>query len=90
MSLVELQNIGPKSERMLAKVGIVTTVQLRKLGAVAAFLLVREAGLKPSLNFLWALHGALTATKWNRLTEETKRRLLDSLNTAERCAAEGP
>lgn len=90
MSLVELQNIGPKSERMLAQVGIVTTVQLRRLGAVAAFLLVREAGLKPSLNLLWALHGALTGTRWNQLTEKTRQQLLDSLNTAQRSATERP
>lgn len=54
------RNLGPRSREMLAKAGIVSEAQLRTLGAVAAYVAVKRAGGKPSLNLLWALEGALT------------------------------
>lgn len=55
----DLRNLGPRSESLLASVGIVTVQQLRERGAVEAYLALRRAGLARSLNALWAMAGAL-------------------------------
>ncbi len=63
---------------MLAKVDIHQESDLRRIGAVQAFELVREDGLNPSLILLDAMEGALTGQKWNELSIE-KRLELDTL-----------
>jgi DNA transformation protein len=55
----DLRNLGPRSESMLARVGIHSVEALREAGALAAFLRLRRAGVTKSLNALWALVGAL-------------------------------
>jgi DNA transformation protein len=75
-SIADLPNLGPASARMLAEAGITSVSQLRKLGAAAAFLMVQQAGLRPSRNLLWAMEGALTGRHWLKLTESDRERLL--------------
>ena len=70
-----MKNLGPKSAEMLSEVGINSEADLKSIGAVDAFLKVREAGLKPSLNLLYAMEGALTGIKWNELTVEKRAKL---------------
>ncbi len=87
----ELQNLGPKCERDLAAVGIKTAADLRQLGVKEAFTRVvigrlrrNESIASLSLNYLYALHGALHETDWRALSEETKREyrvFLDELRT---------
>lgn len=48
--LASCRNLGPKSVEMLKKAGISSPSQLAELGAVQAFLCVKKAGCKPSLN----------------------------------------
>lgn len=55
----DLRNLGPRSESMLARVGIESVEALRATGALQAFLRLRRAGVTKSLNALWALVGAL-------------------------------
>lgn len=55
----DLRNLGPGAEQRLAAIGIDTVAALRERGAVGAFLALKAAGQSPTLNFLWALHGAL-------------------------------
>ena len=55
----DLRNLGVKSERALAEIGIYTAEELRRQGAVRAFAELKRAGQAPSLNLLWALAGAL-------------------------------
>ena len=45
-----LQNLGPKSQAMLAAVGIVSLEQLRQLGSVRAYRLVKANSFNASLN----------------------------------------
>jgi DNA transformation protein and related proteins len=52
MSGVKLRNIGPKSAAWLRQVGLRTPEDLVAVGAVGAFVKVRRAGFKPSLNLL--------------------------------------
>jgi len=65
MGITEMPLLGPASETMLAAAGITSEEQLRKLGAVEAFQLVRCSGLRPSRNLLYALHGALNNLSWH-------------------------
>jgi DNA transformation protein len=74
--LRDLKNLGPASEKMLKAVDIHTPEDLATIGAVEAFLRVRESELHPSLNLLYALEGALTDVHWNALPDEVRARLL--------------
>ena len=77
-----MPNLGPVSAQWLAAVGIHTLEDLRKVGVVNAYNLVRAQGYNATLNLLWALQGALTNTPWNALPEsikdELKRRIKES------------
>jgi DNA transformation protein len=55
----DLRNLGVKSERLLAEIGIYTADELRRHGAVRVFAELKRTGQAPSLNLLWALAGAL-------------------------------
>ncbi len=55
----DLRNLGPRSEQLLALVGIRSADGLRRRGAVAAYLALRRIGATRSLNMLWAMAGAL-------------------------------
>ncbi|MCE1190767.1 MAG: TfoX/Sxy family protein [Acidovorax sp.] len=78
--LRSLPNLGPASERMLHAAGIRTPGDLRALGAVPAFLAVRRAGRKPSLNLLWALEGALSGRDWKAVAQHERTALLMQLD----------
>ena len=73
--IANLRNLGPASAEMLEHAGILSTRQLQQLGAVHAFLAVKQSGQRPSLNLLWALEGALKDCHWNAISPVDKRRL---------------
>jgi DNA transformation protein len=61
---------------MLAAAGIRTVAELRAVGAVAAYRRVRFARSgQASLVLLYALEGALTGVRWDRLPTATRERL---------------
>lgn len=74
--LADLPNLGPKSQQMLQAVGIRTVAQLRKLGAVAAYVRVKNSSPTTSLNLLWALEGALTGLSWQEVSRAHRTSLL--------------
>jgi len=59
LRICDLRNLGPQAERMLAGVGIRSVEDLRRVGALEAYLAVRRSAQTRSLNLLWALVGAL-------------------------------
>ncbi|MEW8627339.1 MAG: TfoX/Sxy family DNA transformation protein [Candidatus Thiodiazotropha sp.] len=78
--LSRLKGLGPKSEKSLNEVGIKTKRQLEEIGPVAAFnRLVQSASEKPSLNFLYAMVGALEERHWSEVAKSEKARLLMEL-----------
>ncbi|MDR2013391.1 MAG: TfoX/Sxy family protein [Rhodanobacter sp.] len=79
----KIRNIGPKSAAWLRQVGIRTREDLACLGAVEAYLKVKRAGFRPSLNLLYALEGALTGRHWADLPEAHKSSLLLAADAAE-------
>jgi len=82
MSTTQLRNIGPKSAAWLRQVGLRSAEDLVAAGAVQAFLKVRRAGFKPSLNLLYALEGALQDCHWHDVPEPRRQQLLAELETA--------
>lgn len=91
MSADKLRNIGPKSAAWLRQVGMRTRADLIELGAVGAFMKVRRAGFKPSLNLLYSLEGALRDCHWQDISEERRQQLIHDFEaaTAELPAARG-
>ena len=89
----DLRNLGVKSERMLAAIGIYTADELRRQGAARAFAELKRAGQAPSLNMLWALAGALDpwpeGTHWREVARgEARLSLLLAIDDLE-AAAQG-
>lgn len=83
MKIREMKNLGPVTERVLAKAGIETAGQLREQGAVRAYLAVKQAGNYPGLNLLWALEGALTDRPWQEVANKDRLELLTALESME-------
>jgi len=78
--LSELKGLGPKSEKCLKEIGISTKEQLEKVGAVKAFIeLQKKSNINPSLNFLYAMVGALEGKHWADIAKSERERLLFEL-----------
>ena len=78
--LRDLRGLGPKSEGWLSEVGIHTPDDLRAIGAIRAFIkLKQQCATKPSLNFLYALVGAIEGDHWLKVARNEKGRLLMAL-----------
>ena len=73
--LERLLNLGPTSSQWLREAGIDSYDDLERLGAVQAYLAVREARPGASLHLLYALEGALLDVRWDHLPDEIKARL---------------
>ena len=81
MKLADLKGLGPKSEKCLNEIGILTPDDLKAMGAVRAFIkLKKECSIKPSLNFLYAMVGALENKHWVDIARNEKGKLLMSLD----------
>jgi TfoX/Sxy family transcriptional regulator of competence genes len=72
----KLKNVGPKSAAWLRQVGVRTQEDLEALGAVDAFIKVKRAGFRPSLNLLYALEGALLGCHWQQVPDDRRSQLL--------------
>jgi DNA transformation protein len=79
----KIRNVGPKSAAWLRQVGVRSTDDLTRMGPVEAFLKVKRAGFRPSLNLLYAMAGAMADCHWAELPEARKQELLAALEAAE-------
>ena len=77
--LARLQGLGPASEKALKAIGIHTRADLERIGPVQAFLELRAQGAV-SLNFLYAMVGALQGRHWADIARSEKDRLLLELD----------
>jgi DNA transformation protein len=78
--LSKLKGLGQKSEKSLSEIGINTKADLETIGPVRAFIkLKKECSIKPSLNFLYAMVGALENEHWANIAKSEKGRLLMEL-----------
>jgi len=74
----KVKNIGPVSWTALKRVGIPDESALRAVGAVRAYIMVRDSknGDSVSLNFLYAMVAGLRDVHWHDVGIEEKGRLL--------------
>lgn len=79
---LKLRNIGPKSAAWLRQVGVRTREDLATIGVVGAYMKVRRAGFKPSLNLLYALEGALADCHWQDVPEARRAELVQAAEAA--------
>ncbi len=75
-----LRNLGPASGEALRAVGIRTVGDLERIGAAAAFRLVKRVRPDATLNWLWAMAAGLKDLDLRELSAETKERLRSQLN----------
>lgn len=89
----KIRNVGPKSAAWLRQVGVRTQADLEALGAVAAFMKVKRAGFRPSLNLVYALEGALLDCHWQQVPDVRRSELLlavDSENAVLQASKDRP
>jgi DNA transformation protein len=78
-TLERMRNLGPIIASRLRAVGIETPEQLRRLGAVEAYVLLKRAFPAMTTHAqLYALHGAVTDVRWYALPEEARAALRDA------------
>jgi hypothetical protein len=82
VTTAKLRNIGPKSAAWLRQVGLRSREDLEAVGAVDAFMRVKRAGFKPSLNLLYALEGALLDCHWQDVPEARRGELVHAAEAA--------
>ena len=78
----KLRNIGPKSAAWLRQVGLRSLEDLAAVGPVDAYMKVRRAGFKPSLNLLYSLEGALQDCHWQEVPEARRAELVQAAEAA--------
>lgn len=73
----DLRNLGPRSETLLAAIGLYTADQLRARGALETYMALRRTNTARNLNMLWALVGALDpwpeGTDWREVAVGEQR-----------------
>ena len=77
----KLRNIGPKSMAWLRQTGIRTLDELKAMGALPAFVRIKRAGFRPSLNLLYALEGAILDCHWQEIPAERRAELILAAET---------
>ena len=78
----KLRNIGPKSSAWLRQVGLRTRADLDAIGAVEAFMKVKRAGFKPTLNLLYSIEGALRDCHWQEIPDARRSELVLAADAA--------
>jgi hypothetical protein len=88
-----LRNLGPLTTARLAAVGVRNLAQLRRMGAVAAYVALRRAPggrRNVTLNALYALAGALQDRDWREVRRMQKLELAIAVEDHERAHPAGP
>jgi DNA transformation protein and related proteins len=76
MALLDsIRNLGPVSRQWLNKIDIHSIHDLRRVGSVTAYAMVRRNERRASLNLLWALEAAIRDIDWRELNPSDKELL---------------
>jgi hypothetical protein len=78
VTAAKIRNIGPKSMAWLRQTGVRTLEDLKSVGALAAYVRIKRAGFRPSLNLLYALEGAILDCHWQEIPEARRTDLIKS------------
>lgn len=83
-TVIQLKNLGATSEHWLAQINIHTFDDLQQKGAVNCFEALCELkDFKPSLNFLYAMLGALENKHWTEYKRYKGELLIELENNKE-------
>ena len=74
----KIRNIGPKSMAWLRQTGVRSLVDLQSVGSLAAFVRIKRAGFRPSLNLLYALEGAILGCHWQEIPDTRRAELVQA------------
>jgi len=83
-SVQGLLNLGPKSREWLEAIGVRTLADLRRVGAVPAYVALKRIRGRVSLNMLYALAGAVDGVHWLDVKRERRLELLLQVEDCER------
>jgi len=76
----KLKGLGPAAEKSLNGIGIYTKEDLEEVGTVNALMKLKmECNIKPHLNFLYAMVGALENKSWLEIAKTERERLMFEL-----------
>ena len=70
-----VKRLGPAGVGWLAEVGVRNRGDLGRVGAVAAYRLIRARQTRASLKLLYSLQAALDGVHWSALPAEARERL---------------
>ena len=73
-----MRNLGPVSAARLRAVGIASSEDLKRAGAIEAYIRLKRAFPAIRETALYALHGAVTGVRWYTLSDEIKAALRDA------------
>ena len=82
--LASAMNLGPKSAAVLARAGVTSLAEVRRLGAVKIYSLAKRSEPAVTLNLLWAIEGAILGQPWQLVAREHRTSLLIALEDYER------
>jgi len=82
--------LGPMSEKVLRRAGVLNTGHLRQIGSARAYLQVKREYGVASRKLLWALEGSLSNRSWAELATEERLSLLLEVEQIEREGEEPP
>ena len=75
---------GPKTAQWLASIGVRTIGDVRRMGSVEIYRLLKEKGYPVSLNLVYGLEGELLGTAWNRIPADLKAELREAVRQIDR------
>ena len=79
-TLEKMRNLGPIIAGRLRTIGIETPDELRRLGAIEAYVRLKRAfPVETTHAQLYALHGAVNDVRWYVLPEEARAALRDAV-----------
>jgi hypothetical protein len=78
----KIKNIGPKSMAWLRQTGVRSLDDLKATGSLSAYVRIKRAGFKPSLNLLYAMEGAILGCHWQDLPEDRRSELILAADAA--------
>ena len=78
-----MKNLGKTSAQWLHAVGIHTSADLHRIGAIHAYRAVKTRGFPATKVLLYAIHGALADQHWGDITPELKELLNSQLRDFE-------
>ncbi|MEP7244247.1 MAG: TfoX/Sxy family DNA transformation protein [Gammaproteobacteria bacterium] len=74
--VASLKGLGPKSAAALRRIGIATIEQLRERDAFEVYALLKANGPGTSVNFLYAIIGAIEDVQWREVKRTRRTEIL--------------